>query len=182
MSDILPEIRPLIADEYVMELGPGTPNVAVRGALDELARELPRKAKDGDYALACMAGLWLLHNFLDESHAISQDLDTPEGSYWHAILHRREPDYWNAKYWFRRAPNHPIFADLCKDAAYLAQMVHAPSDAEFLVRQKTWNPAAFVDLCEISGHGANPLTLLCTQIQRREWDLLFRYCHDHAFE
>ena len=53
-------------------------------------------------AAACLAGLWLHHNFLDESHTLSQDIDTTTGSYWHAIMHRREGDYGNAKYWLHR--------------------------------------------------------------------------------
>ena len=68
-------------------------------------------------AEGCLAGLWLLYDFLDESHTISQSLDTLEGSYWHGIMHRREPDYENAKYWFRRVPVHPIHAELAAGGA-----------------------------------------------------------------
>lgn len=178
MIEILPEIRPLLADNRLMELGPGSPNVAAKPLLQELARELPKKAKDRDFASACLAGLWLYHNFLDESHAISQDLDTLEGSYWHGILHRREPDYWNAKYWFRRVPQHPIFVALCKEAATLAGNVKL-AGAEFLVKQSAWDAAAFVDLCSTA---SNPeLDLLCRRIQHCEWNLLFAYCHERAF-
>ena len=63
-------------------------------------------------ALACMAGLWLRHDFLDESHRISQDLENPSGSYWHGIMHRRELDFSNAKYWFRRVGMHRVFEPL----------------------------------------------------------------------
>src|SRR6516165_1333879 len=101
MTDVLPEIRPLLAEDRLNELGPGSPNLAVKPLLQELERVLPAKAKDQSFASTCLAGLWLFHDFLDESHAISQDIDTIEGSYWHAILHRREPDYVNSKYWFR---------------------------------------------------------------------------------
>jgi hypothetical protein len=181
MTNVLPEIQPLLAPDRLMELGPGSPNLAVRPLLQELARELPKKAEKRDLAQACLAGLWLLHNFHDESHAISQDLDTVEGSYWHGILHRREPDYGNAKYWFRRVPTHPIFGELRKAAAALAGEAGV-STSEFLTRQKTWDPAAFVDLCEAAASGPDSLSLLCRKIQQREWELLFTYCHEHAFK
>ena len=50
-----------------------------------------------------LAGLWLWHDALEESHAIAQAIITSSGSLWHAILHRREGDYSNAKYWYERA-------------------------------------------------------------------------------
>ena len=76
-----------------------------RAALAALAPEslvAPRKLADRDMARACLCGLWLAHNYLDESHRISQEIENPTGSFWHAIMHRREGDYSNSKYWFRR--------------------------------------------------------------------------------
>lgn len=49
------------------------------------------------------AGLWLYVDDLERSHTISQNIHTPAGSYWHGIMHRREGDFWNSKYWFRKA-------------------------------------------------------------------------------
>jgi len=37
-------------------------------------------------ARAMLAGLWLWFDWLDESHKISQQIETPTGSYWHALL------------------------------------------------------------------------------------------------
>jgi hypothetical protein len=54
------------------------------------------------------AALWLLCGELDRSHAVSQQIDTEDGAYWHGIMHRRERDFSNANYWFRRASKHPI--------------------------------------------------------------------------
>src|SRR5207245_11135 len=62
----------------------------------------------GDWAACVRSGLYLRFNFLDESHTISQGIHTVEGSYWHAIMHRREPDYSNAKHWFRKVGQHPV--------------------------------------------------------------------------
>lgn len=59
------------------------------------------------FALAVKAGLHLFNESLDHSHNLSQNLDTPEGSYWHGIMHRMEGDYPNAAYWFRTAGGHP---------------------------------------------------------------------------
>src|SRR5262245_3674168 len=91
ISALLPEALPA--------LGPGTPNTALRQRLAAL--EVPTAfggapVADESAARCCLAGLWLAHDFLDESHAISQEIETPDGSYWHAIMHRREPDYWNS--------------------------------------------------------------------------------------
>lgn len=43
------------------------------------------------------AGNW------DAAHEAAQDVDTPEGAWVHAYLHRREGDPGNAAYWYRRA-------------------------------------------------------------------------------
>lgn len=39
----------------------------------------------------------------DAAHHIAQDIETREGSWVHAYLHRVEGDIWNADYWYRRA-------------------------------------------------------------------------------
>lgn len=55
-------------------------------------------------AMACVeAGLWLLADDLDSCHKLCQDIATPLGSGWHAIMHRREGDFFNSLYWWRRA-------------------------------------------------------------------------------
>src|SRR3954470_162325 len=46
--------------------------------------------KSDDDASAMLASLWLWHDWLDESHTISQSLHSSTGSLWHAIMHRRE--------------------------------------------------------------------------------------------
>ena len=131
-------------------------------------------------ALACRAGLYLYHNFLDEAHTLSQDLDTVEGSYWHALMHRREPDFSNAKYWFRRVGTHAIFEPLQSYAAECSR--EAPTSAAFLTRQARWDPNAFVDLCEGALEGRSPCLELCEGIQLVEWQLLFAFCYRHATE
>lgn len=178
-----PIFAELLAGDRLNPLGPGEPNQAMRPKLEGMGLtvlfdDLP--IHDLEMARGCLAGLWLLHDFLDESHKISQELNTPTGSYWHGIMHRREPDYWNSKYWFRRVGDHPVFKPLHGDAANLTAAAGAPKDAAFLTRQSAWDPLAFADLCERAAKGTSPLEDLCRKIQRREWELLFDYCHNQA--
>jgi hypothetical protein len=37
------------------------------------------------------------------AHAIAQDIDDENGAWVHAYLHRKEGDFSNARYWYRRA-------------------------------------------------------------------------------
>jgi hypothetical protein len=39
----------------------------------------------------------------DDAHRIAQDVDTNDGAWVHAYLHRCEGDLENARYWYRRA-------------------------------------------------------------------------------
>src|SRR5262245_30533650 len=88
-----PAAADLLRPPRLAPLGPGSPNRAVYDALKALEPETlfaPRPVRDRDMAAACLAGLWLYHDFLDESHQISQDLAGPTGAYWHGLMHRRE--------------------------------------------------------------------------------------------
>jgi|SRR5271157_4144411 len=65
---------------------------------------------------AAMAGLYLYFGCWSDAHEIAQNIETPEGSYWHAIVHRQEPDAANSAYWFRQVGAHPIFPALARIA------------------------------------------------------------------
>lgn len=173
----------LIEPRRLAELGPGAPNRAAQPLLSTLSPETlfaGHKLRDPRMAAACCAGLWLYHDYFAESHAISQDIDTPSGSFWHAILHRREPDFWNSKYWFRRVRQHPIYEPLHAAAAQAARRLPDSPAATALSAWTRWDPAAFVDLCEAAQAGQPDCEPLCREIQRCEWKLLFDYCYEQA--
>ena len=163
---------------------PNTRHLPLRPALAALTVEslfVGKKIADESAARCCLAGLWLLHNFLDESHAVSQEIETASGSYWHGLMHRREPDYENAKYWFRRVGRHPIFEPLALAARKLAggSKGQPSTPVEFLLKQDSWNPDRFIDLCEALAQKrpADPLLeLTARSIATLEWGLLFEYC------
>jgi hypothetical protein len=97
------------------------------------------------------AALWLYVDELDRSHEVSQTIETPTGSLWHGIMHRREGDFWNSKYWFRKAgPNHALSG---------------------------MDPSNFVDRVEQT-YKNNPPELLA--YQRQEWETLFEWCAKEA--
>jgi hypothetical protein len=120
---------------------------------------------------ALLAGLLLHLNCWSEAHSVAQELESPEGSYWHAIIHRMEPDAWNSGYWFGRVSNHPIFDDLQSRAAALA---HEHPGAAFRV-PKPWNPKPFIQFCE-SAEGHPEQERLAVEIQHVEWELLMEWC------
>jgi hypothetical protein len=183
-------VAELLAPPRESSLGPGEPNRAAEAKLRALMVETlaaGRNVVNRNMAQACLAGLWLYHDFLDESHSISQEIHTPSGSYWHGILHRREGDYDNAKYWFRRVGNHPVFEPLRQAGAAAAKRYPGlDATAKYLVTQAAWDPFRFVDLCRTASVGRTsnpsgaPLATLCREIQSREWELLFDHCYRAA--
>ncbi len=176
-------INSFLHEERLPALGPGVPHTKLRAqlaGLDLSAAFAPHKIVNVDMARACHAGLLLYHDFLEESHAISQGLANNTGSYWHGLMHRREPDYANGKYWFHRVGAHPIFAELRRAAAQLAAAHTLDTPSEFLIKQTQWEPFAFIDLCEACAQGRSSQELLCRKIQLCEWQLLFEYCFRQA--
>ena len=101
------------------------------------------------------AGLWLYIDQLDRSHRISQQIDTPTGSFWHAIIHRREGDFPNSKHWYRCTGQHPALS--------------------WIEAAGGFDPPGFVDRveqCDLSGGRDVELV----DLQRREWVALFEWC------
>jgi len=119
---------------------------------------------------AARAGLYLYFSCLDAAHEIAQGIAAAEGSFWHAIMHRQEPDAGNSGYWFGRVGSHPIFPALRARAVELA----APSG---IAIPDPWDPFAFIDLCERARRQpGSALERTARAIQLAEWQLLFDYC------
>lgn len=161
-------------------LGPGQPLRPMREALQALTVERAFahvQVADRSAALACLAGVWLKYDFLHESHEISQQIETATGSYWHAIMHRREPDYANAQYWFRRVGQHPVYDPLWESAQEIAG-AYPIDEARQMLCWNRWEAYRFVDLCEAAAEDKEKRQLFCREIALREWELLF----DHSYQ
>lgn len=132
-------------------------------------------AKRQEEAEAMLAGSWLWHDFLDESHRICQALETEAGSWWHAIMHRREGDFSNSKYWYARCASHPAMQTLAIGAAQIVNRMPADKGLLRLILNG-WNPAAFVDLVA-SAHQdeADAKHALAVVLQQLEWRTLFEH-------
>jgi hypothetical protein len=110
------------------------------------------------------AALWLLAGDLEASHEISQTLGTPLGSFWHGVMHRREGDYSNAKYWFRRAGSLSFYPSL-------AAAVREDPRAEGVLRRDHWDAEHFVDLCCRAVRKDGDLEQACREAQWIEWQV-----------
>ena len=112
-------------------------------------------------------GLFYAIDALDDAHTFFQDAPGDLAAYWHGMLHRREGDFENARYWFRRAGVLPCFAALHRAASeFSADMA----------RQANWDPYLLTGECEQARFGAEESVAPCVKLQRVEFEGLFDYC------
>jgi hypothetical protein len=145
-----------------------------REARKALQHELPEKLfPDARRPSAALAGLWLYFSAFEEAHRLAQDDHSAEGSLWHAILHRQEPDSGNSAYWFKKAGSHETHKELSREAR---PIVSRYPGAEFRPSQP-WDPFGFILFCERAREQPGSASeLAALDIQLAEWQLLFDYC------
>ena len=141
-----------------------------------------RPVKHADAAAGALAGLWLWHDALDDCHKIVQDIASPTGSMWHAIMHRREGDFSNSKYWYARCDTHPVNKWIGSVASSIVGDKAGERDIARVVAGG-WNPRAFVELVEsVHKKTSDPRHDIAIRLQRGEWEALFDYSVKEAIE
>ncbi|MCA9180266.1 MAG: hypothetical protein KDA51_02415 [Planctomycetales bacterium] len=176
-----PAIRDTIEAAPLPGLGDSPRCPGTRAAIERLLGE--QSAESSSLSPPAVAGLWLLAGELERSHDISQTLESPTGSYWHGIMHRREGDYSNAKYWMRRAGGHPVAKELAEHITSVAgtaslALLAPQSDQALAARILTDMeslPNSLIDLCELAVDSKPELVYDLQLICWWEWQLLFRH-------
>jgi|SRR5579859_3103800 len=127
------------------------------------------------------SALYIYFDCFDEAHQVAQDHEGVTGNWLHAVLHRREPDAGNSKYWYTRVdlPGE-VSQDLAQEALkYLGGTPMRELEAfhRKLSKSKEWEPKTFVDLCEQArkGNDSGPLTRALADIQKAEWTGLLKF-------
>lgn len=140
------------------------------------------------------AALYVQNDDLKAAHAICQPMgrDLPEASYWHGVIHRREPDFDNAHSWFLRAESPGMAAALYKAVCdLLQQAIQLPDygDARacalaffrHLQNLGTWDALYYLDLCrQCANKGDEALHLLLEDVQRVEFETAFEWTFQKA--
>src|SRR6266404_2289975 len=170
------ELEKLLSTAETPELGPGPrAGVQLPGALQHTLDEaLPglKISEERQQLIRALVLLW--HDHREAAHVIAQTIDNADGAFVHGMMHRRQPDYGNAKYWFRRVGNHPAFAAMVKRVTVLLDAKAQPALLRRLTPNGEWDAFAFIDLCEEAANrktGHTTVSLL-REIQRIETEAL----------
>lgn len=150
---------------------------------------------DPRMAAAALAGLHLWNDNFAASHNLCQGIDTPTGSYWHGLCHRREghqgqgldANLSNARYWFRRVGTHPAFDIVYRSAVNVLENAGigfrwATEAADQLGTLGQWDPMRIIDWFGQADSGIlSPQSQAALEeIQWREIDLLVDWCWQQA--
>jgi hypothetical protein len=143
---------------------------------DRAAWRLTRDADDATVAGAPIGipqafsivrgGLLYALDDLSGCHEFFQDTASSLVGYWHGMMHRREADFDNARYWFRRAGMLPFFDTLHHKAALISADVAI---------QLSWDPYLFTGTCEQQRFGADLDETELVRLQRAEFEVVFDY-------
>ena len=150
---------------------------------------LSRAPTSTGMARALRAALLLWNDSLELAHTLAMsegegdELAGQTLDYWHGIMHRREPDYPNSSYWFRRVGRHAAFPAVLVQAKAAVAASKAPEDDEarrFVSSADAWEPFGFIDLCEEHETAVGATNDLLRSVQVAEIRVLLDFTIEHA--
>lgn len=170
------KLRKLLEAGGLPELGPGPrEGVAPLNELNAELDELLSASNLSEGSQRLVRGLILLwHDHMEPAHEIAQAIENSDGSFLHGILHRREPDYGNAGYWFRRVGRHRCFPEIAKRTGELLQSRNELTIQKQLIRNGDWDAFGFIDACEKASvrNSGDATVKLLREIQGIETEVL----------
>lgn len=171
MANAMESIRPLLNTDTPPSLGPerrpkAKPLIEIESDLN-MALAITDLSDEAASLIRSIILLW--HDHLDESHRISQGIKSADSSFVHGIMHRREPDYPNAKYWFNQAGLHPAFPEI---SSRVKELLKGSSLAH--LAEGTWDSFAMVDAVTKARVGSREYSLL-KQVQQMEVEVLLEW-------
>ncbi len=148
------------------------------------------------YGQLVRGALYLKNDDLAVSHAIFQQVGRDERSattcYWHGIVHRREPDFNNARGWFQKAEGlvagpvlNQAICTLLQQAIQMPDYGKARDVALVFLRhlknRETWDGLYFLNLCQrCNNENDEALQRLLEDIQEKEFEVLFDWTFRQA--
>jgi hypothetical protein len=145
-----------ISDRAAWRLTKNADDATVAGGTIGVLKAFPVVRGGLLYALGDLAGC----------HEFFQDTANNLVSYWHGMMHRREADFDNARYWFRRSGMLPFFDTLQHRAALISVD---------MAKQLSWDPYLFTGQCEQKRFGADFEETELVRLQRAEFEVVFDY-------
>jgi hypothetical protein len=172
-----PLVAELMAEEDLLlrlrPTEPGSPD-ALRSIRNAEEKDLTGGAvlADVTYPKLIRAGLLYAYDGIDESHRIIQEIGSTQASYWHGMIHRREGDFENARYWFRRTGKLGVFPEMHARAAEVSSLMG---------RQENWDPYILVGQCEQARFGGDVNQKELVALQKIEFQVMFDHLWEDAF-
>ena len=174
MDDVIKNLHGLLETPGLPDLGPnprsGTEKpAALNQKLDAILGDSKVPSRN-QQLIRALIHLW--HDHLDSAHSLAQEIEGPDGAFVHGIMHRREPDYGNAAYWFRRVGQHAEFPEIGKRAALIPEVRASPKIYSALFPASGWDPFAFINLCERYARTEDAARSALQKIQAAETEVL----------
>jgi hypothetical protein len=166
------DLKGFFATTELAGLGPGPrPGVESQAILEQqlkpLINQRPGLGRERQELIRALILLW--HDHLEAAHEIAQGFDSVDGAFVHGIMHRREPDFGNAAYWFRRAGRHPAYVDIGAQATSILAAGAPKNLATRLLRSGEWVPLEFVDACAQASDESESFKGVLRELQKIEF-------------